>query len=56
MPLQQEQDDHARHTGWPDGFVDVQITAEAKLASIVFPDDGLLAQKQTLKRQEISSS
>jgi putative spermidine/putrescine transport system substrate-binding protein len=46
-------------TGWPDGFVDAQITTEDKMAKMVFPDDGLIAQKQrewTLKWQEIMSS
>jgi putative spermidine/putrescine transport system substrate-binding protein len=46
-------------TGWPDGFADSQITTGAKMASMVFPDDGLIAQKQrewTLKWQEIMSA
>lgn len=45
--------------GWPQGFVDQQITTEQKMASMVFPDDQLIAQKQrewTLKWQEIMSS
>jgi hypothetical protein len=42
-------------TGWPEGFADAQITTEAKMASIVFPDDALIAQKQrewTLRWQD----
>ncbi len=46
-------------TGWPEGFADQQITTEAKMASMVFPDDSLIAQKQrewTLRWQEIMSA
>jgi hypothetical protein len=46
-------------TGWPDGFVDAQITTEAKMASMVFRDGGLIARKQRewmLKWQEIMSA
>jgi putative spermidine/putrescine transport system substrate-binding protein len=46
-------------TDWPAGFAESQITTEAKMASMVFPDDGLIAQKQrewTLQWQEIMAS
>jgi putative spermidine/putrescine transport system substrate-binding protein len=46
-------------TGWPEGFVDRQITTEEKMASMVFPDDQMIAQKQrewTLQWQEIMSA
>jgi hypothetical protein len=44
---------------WPTGFADYQITTEAKMASMVFPDDELIAKKQrelTLQWQEIMSA
>jgi hypothetical protein len=43
-------------TGWPDGFVNAQITTKTKMEFMVFADDGLIAQKQrewTLKWQDI---
>jgi putative spermidine/putrescine transport system substrate-binding protein len=46
-------------TGWPEGFADKQITTEAKMAKMVFPDDSLIARKQrdwTLQWQEIMSA
>lgn len=46
-------------TGWSAGFVEQQITTEEKMASMVFPDDNLIAQKQrdwTLQWQEIMSA
>jgi len=45
--------------GFAPSFVDEQITTEAKMASMVFPDDPLIAQKQrewTLQWQEIMST
>jgi putative spermidine/putrescine transport system substrate-binding protein len=45
--------------GFSPAFVDQQITTEAKMASMVFPDDGLIAQKQrewTLRWNEIMST
>ena len=45
--------------GFAAAFVDQQITTEAKMAAMVFPDDGLIAQKQrewTLQWQEIMST
>ena len=45
--------------GFPAAFVDQQITTEAKMAGMVFPDDALIAQKQrawTLQWQEIMST
>jgi putative spermidine/putrescine transport system substrate-binding protein len=46
-------------TGWTAGFADGQITTEQKMATMVFPDDNLIAQKQrewTLQWQEIMAS
>ena len=45
--------------GFSPAFVDQQITTEAKMAGMVFPDDGLIAQKQrewTLRWNEIMST
>ena len=45
--------------GFTPAFVAQQITTEAKMATMVFPDDGLIAQKQrawTLQWQEIMST
>ena len=44
---------------WPADFVNRQITTEAKMATMVFPDDQLIARKQrewTLQWQEIMSA
>jgi putative spermidine/putrescine transport system substrate-binding protein len=46
-------------TDWPPGFADRQITTEEKMATMVFPDDQMIAQKQrewTLRWQEIMSA
>ena len=45
--------------GFSPAFIDQQITTEAKMATMVFPDDALIAQKQrawTLEWQEIMST
>ena len=46
-------------TGFAPGFVEGQITTEAKMATMVFPDDQYIAQQQrdwTLKWQDIMST
>jgi putative spermidine/putrescine transport system substrate-binding protein len=46
-------------TDWPATFVEQQVTTEAKMATMVFPDDQLIARKQrewTLQWQEIMSA